>query len=101
MLDRNTKVIHVGCGAGEQYFYLIDHFHCLSIVGIDSSSYEIERAIWKLKNRRKNHPLKFYAQNIFETALFYQHNKYDRIISLECAYHLSDKKKNYQFAFQV
>ena len=66
LIDPQSTVIDIGCGTGRLSFALGDH--CESVLGIDLSKRNIDRAQVILL-RRPNHKISFQHSNVSETKL--------------------------------
>ena len=63
IIDPNKKIIDVGCGTGR--FSFLVSYKCKSVLGIDLSKRNIERANYRL-SQNQNNKISFQHQNISE-----------------------------------
>ena len=86
-VTENSRLLDVASGTGESIIYLVDKFDCVGI-GIDNSSYMIERSKNKVKNQ--NIDVEFIIGDSHN--LPFEDNYFDVIIC-ECTMCIFDKEK--------
>lgn len=85
-VGRNLKVLDVASGTGQSAYYLAESFSC-HVIGIDASSYMIEKA--KREAEQKNLTVEFKKADAHD--LPFADNTFDAVIS-ECTTCVLDKK---------
>ena len=91
--ESNLNVLDVGCGYGSQDFYWQKRMHKKSIISaVDISNKQITNAREK-RELLKISPssLKFIQGDAHELLEYFKENEFDRIISLESAFHYKNK----------
>ncbi len=91
-LNSEAEVIDIGCGTGKEVFYFAHHFKCKRITGIDISKAQIKMA----EKERKENPqyasqISFILGEGLDLLGGYK-KACNRILALECLYHLEDKE---------
>jgi len=98
-LKHATKILDVGCGYGEQDFYWARKTHArIDGVDIDETSIRTaSRLLASTKNRKPN--IRFDTGNA--CMLDKKNETYDRVVSLESAFHYDSREKFFKEAHRV
>jgi ubiquinone/menaquinone biosynthesis C-methylase UbiE len=89
-IGEDSHVLDVACGVGTSALYLSDKYKC-QITGFDISNELIQIAKNKLKERNRDHKIKFEVANAL--SLPYPDNSYDVIISQAFFILIDEKEK--------
>lgn len=94
-LKSANKILDIGCGYGEQDFYWADKTNA-RIEGIDIDDASIRKAQEKLRLQQN---IKFECGNA--CMIDRKDATYDRVVSLESAFHYTTRKQFFQEAYRV
>lgn len=94
-IDKDSKVLDLGCGNGEVAIYIANKTGC-QITGVDLSGVRIENAKKKLENNDRVDFLKATA-----TDLPFEDNSFTHIWSQAVIYHIHDKEKALREIYRV
>jgi acetylornithine/succinyldiaminopimelate/putrescine aminotransferase/ubiquinone/menaquinone biosynthesis C-methylase UbiE len=98
-LGPDDHILDVGFGYGEQDLYWVDTFNVGRIVGINVTPLQVEVA----RNRVKEQGLEDRIELHSGTAINIQFDdeSFDKVLSLECAFHFDTREKFFEEAFRV
>ena len=96
-LHKAKNVLDVGCGYGEQDFFWSKNLENLQIDAIDLNEVSINQA--KKDNKKRKTKINFSLGNACK--LNSKDNKYDRVISLESAFHYSPRTDFLKESYRV
>jgi cyclopropane fatty-acyl-phospholipid synthase-like methyltransferase len=89
----DLNILDVGCGYGEQDIYLSEKIDkSCKLTAVDISEFQINTAKSNIKNKNKDN-ISFDVCDALVINEKYKHSSFDSIISIESAFHYSDKNK--------
>lgn len=86
--QKDILILDVGCGLGGPALLISEERDC-SVIGIDPGTYQIEKTNLWLRNQTSPYRIKFHYGDAVN--LPFADNSFDRVYSVESAFHFQDK----------
>lgn len=96
-IQADEHVLDVGCGLGDQDFFIARHYRPASLTAINISTAQL--AICESRKPKDLNNLRFILGDAQQ--LPFADNSVDVVIAVECAHHFPDKTKFFREAFRV
>ncbi|HKU38696.1 MAG TPA: class I SAM-dependent methyltransferase [Polyangiales bacterium] len=98
-LGPEDRLLDAGFGFGDQDMYWLEHFAPRSIVGINVTRTQLERAKQRVAERGMSERISL--QLAGATQLPFEANAFDKVIALESAFHFDTREDFFREAFRV
>jgi erythromycin 3''-O-methyltransferase len=93
------EILSVGCGFGEELFLWLAEYQPATISGIDIARHQISAATKRAHEQGVNEKLRFVHGSA--TSLPFDDESFDKVISIEAAFHFEPRSLFFKHAFRV
>ncbi len=97
--EKDDFVADIGCGFGNVAILCATDFHCLNVMGINISQYQVDQSIARVARLNLQHRVAI--KNMSATDLKFADNSVDKMICTEAAFHFDSRVDFFREAYRT